>query len=70
MMRFEVGDKTKLLIKTSIITGAFYALGTAIGNYAVKKVSKAMTTYMQPCEEGKDAWSDWKNELNGTDDVE
>ena len=70
MMRFEISDKTKLLIKTSIITGAVYALGTAIGNYAVKKVSKAMITYMQPCKEGKDAWSDWEDELHGTDDAE
>ena len=70
MMKFEISDKTKLLIKTSIITGAFYALGNAIGNYAVKKVSKAMTTYMQPVKDDDDAWEDWEKDLNGTDDVD
>lgn len=70
MKRIEISDRTKLLIKTSIITGAFYALGNAIGNYAFKKVSKAMESYMQPVKDDDNAWEDWEKDLNGTDDVD
>lgn len=66
----KIDDKMKLLIKNSIISGACYTLGAAIGSYAIKKFSKVLADVSGMKDADVD-WSGWEDkDVEGTEDLD